>query len=479
MVGQIEEMTKVLAPKTPFDLHQRLFSEKRSDLHEEKGNYQEQDEKLNAKRASAIQQILDSGGISEIIRFAEAVKSTFRVGLALGGIADDSIDRYLLPGFLDNLPGKLKSLVDAYVWQRYSTKGWDWCDNIVRDSWTLNQKARFLCQLPFSKGTWDRVTSWLGAEEVLYWSAVQENPYQSEDDLSFAVAKFIAFERPYQAINCLYAMLCKKQTISVEQAVQALRLAASFTGPTDSMDDTYNVSELIRFLQTEPSVHEDDLFWIEWSYLPLLHSLGHGNPKLLERKLATEPEFCCEAIRLIYRSKKEDTPPVKYSEGEKAIATNAWKLLREWSTPPGTQRDGSFSKRHFIEWLAETKAICTESGHLEVALFYVGRVLIHAPSDPDGLWINSTVASVLNDRDNEHLRQGFGAAIYNSRGVYQVDPTGKPEEDLAKEYQGKAEDVENAGFQRFATTLREVAAGYARDAEQIIADYRNRFNEED
>jgi hypothetical protein len=477
-VEQIEEVAKTLAPKNPFDLHQYLFSERDFGLYEETGNWQEQFRKLEAKREAAIQEILAAGGVSEVLRFAEAVRSPKHVGLALGGIADDSTDQHLLPYFLDRSTGKLKDLVDAYTWRRYSVMGWEWCDGVVGSDWTLNQKAGFLCQLPFSKDTWDRVTSWLGAEEGLYWSAVWTNPYQSDESLSFAIAKLIEFERPHPAIDCLYKALHDKQPIIVEQVVQALLLAVSSAGQSNLMD-THHIVELIKFLQSEPSVSQDDLFRIEWAYLPLLGSLGRGKPKLLEHKLATEPEFFCEIIRLIYRSKKDDAPPVEHTEDAKAIATNAWRLLHDWKTPPGTQIDGSFSGPRFSQWLKTTKAICTESGHLDVALIQVGEVLIRAPSDANGLWIDTTVASALNGRDNEHMRRGFSTAVYNSRGVHWVDPTGKPEKELAEEYRRKAEDVENAGFQRFAVTLREVAAGYDRDAERVIADHRSRSVEAD
>lgn len=477
-VEQIEETAKALAPKNPFDLHQYLFSERDFDLYEEKGNWQEQLKKLDAKREAAIQEILAAGGMPEVLRFAEAVRSPRQVGLALGGIGDDSIDHHLLPNFLDRATGKLRDLVDAYIWRRYSVMGWEWCDGIVRPDWTLNQKAGFLCQLPFSNDTWDRVSSWLGSEEGLYWSAVWANPYQSDEDLSFAVAKLIEFKRPHPAIGCLYKALQDKQTTLVEQVVQALLLAVSSADQSNSMD-THHIVELIKFLQAEPSVPQDDLFRIEWAYLPLLGSLGRGKPKLLEHKLAAEPEFFCEIVRLIYRSEKEDAPPAEHSEDAKAIATNAWRLLHDWRTPPGTQIDGSFSDQRFTQWLETTKAICTESGHLDIALIQVGEVLIHAPSDANGLWIDATVASALNGRDDEHMRRGFSTAVYNSRGVHWVDPTGKPEKELAEEYRRKAEEVENAGFQRFAATLRDVAAGYERDAERIIADHKKQPTDDD
>jgi hypothetical protein len=147
-------------------------------------------------------------------------------------------------------------------------------------------------------------------------------------------------------------------------------------------------------------------------------------------------------------------------------------LLHEWRTPPGTQEDGTFSEEGFNEWLQGVKAICSESGHLEVALSKIGEVLIHCSSDPTGLWINRAVASALNDRDAEDIRSGYRTGIYNSRGVHCVDPTGKPEIELAVQFRSKAEDVENAGFQRFAIIVRGLADSYDREAERIVADHQ-------
>lgn len=165
------------------------------------------------------------------------------------------------------------------------------------------------------------------------------------------------------------------------------------------------------------------------------------------------------------------------TEESKAIATTAWRLLHEWKTPPGTQKDGTFSESRFTEWLQRVKELCTESGHLDVALINIGEVLIHTPPDPDGLWINRIVAAALNDREADYMRNGFRTGIYNSRGAHWVDPTGKPERDLAEQFRRKAEEVENAGFQRFAVTLRDLANGYNREAERIVNDRRDRNDE--
>ena len=82
----------------------------------------------------------------------------------------------------------------------------------------------------------------------------------------------------------------------------------------------------------------------------------------------------------------------------------------------------------------------------------------------------------MNDREADDMRDGFRTGTYNSRGVHWVDPTGKPERELAEQLRRKAEEVENAGFQRFAVTLKNLADGYDREAERIISDQKDREN---
>ncbi len=334
-----------------------------------------------------------------------------------------------------------------------------------------------MAYLPFTREIWDLAFEWLQKDEHEYWKRINTNAYYAEEYLAVAVNKLIEHGRPHAAIYCLYRMRRKKQPIDSNQCVKALLAALSSSEPNFTMT-RYWIVELIKFLQEEPSVNQDDLFRVEWAYVPLLKSHKGAVPQLLENRLANDPEFFCEVIRLIYRSKKEEQPHKYPSEESKAIATNAWRLLREWKTPPGTLKDGTFSEEHFTEWLQKIKEVCTESGHFEVALITIGEVLIHAPTDPGGLWIHQVVAKSLNERDADDMRRGYKTGTYNSRGVYWVDPIGKPERELAQQFRSKAEEVENAGFQRFAVTLRDLADGYDRKAEQIINKYKDRDDNE-
>jgi hypothetical protein len=470
LITQIEVVAEQLAPTNPFNLYQHLFTDSDFALYEENGDWEEQRKRLGTRRETAIMEVFQQNGIESIIQFAESVVSPGEVGFALGVIADDAIEQRLLPHFLDTVNNKHKDLVSGFIWRRYHINGWNWCDNIDKSSWTPEQVGHFLAYLPFTKEVWDRASEWLKEKQGEYWSRTSANAYQADDYHAIAIEKLIEYGRPNAALNCINRIHHAKQPINVNQCIRALLAALSSNEPTSTMD-VYHITELIKYLQLEPSVSQDDLFKVEWAYLSLLNGYRGATPKLLESKLASDPEFFCEVIRLIYRSKKEEQTSKEPTEESKAIARNAWRLLHEWKTPPGTQEDETFSSEQFNEWLQRVKKLCIESGHLEVALINIGEVLIHAPSDPKGLWIHRAVATALNDRDAKHMRSGYSTGIYNSRGAHLVDPTGKQEIELSEQFFSKAEDVENAGFQRFAVTLRGLADDYEREAGRIIAEH--------
>ena len=476
LITRIERVADQLAPTDPLILYQHLFTDNDFDHYEDNDDWEQQQKKLDTKRETAVLSIFHIYGADGVIRFADSVSSPNQVGQVLGGIADEVFETSLLPHFLSSSDNKRKALVSAFIWRRHHLKGWEWCDNLNKSNWSPEQLGQFLAYLPFTKEAWNRASEWLQAHEREYWTRTGANAYQADSDLTIAIEKLIEYGRPRAAIGCMYRMRHDKQPIDSKQCVRALLAALSSSEPSYAMNE-HHIVELIKFLQKEPSVDQDDLFRVEWVYVPLLNRHRGAAPQLLESRLANDPEFFSEVIQLIYRSKKESQAPKEPTENAKAIATNALRLLHEWKTPPGSQEDGTFSEERFTEWLQKVKEICTESGHLEVALINIGEVLIHAPPDPNGLWIHRTVATALNDREGDNMRDGYRTGTYNSRGAHWVDPTGKPERELAEQFRSKAEEVENAGFQRFAVTLRGLADSYDREAERIINDHKSRGNE--
>jgi len=472
LVLKIKETANKLAPKNRLNLYRRLFTERDIELFEEKENWQEQQKKLEERRQLAIKEILDNEGTEGVLRFAGAVESPWKVGFSLGFMANSTMDLGVLPTLLESENKKFVQLASGFVCSRYNSRGWVWVDKIDMTGWTHSQIGCFLSYLPFIADTWERTKKILGEFEVAYWSRVWVNPYQEKSDLDVATGKLLEYGRPSAAIRCLYVILNNKQPLNKTYTIKALLSALSPTEPVDSMDGYYIV-ELIKSLQTDPTTSPDDLAKVEWAYLPLLERDNHGaSPKTLENKLASDPKFFCEVIRHVYRSKKEPKSEENHSEQEKNVAMNAYQLLSEWQTPPGTQPGGIFSKERFFEWLGSVEASCKGSGHMEVALTHIGNVLTHCPPDPDGFWLNRGAAEALNAKEVEEMRNGFVMALFNSRGAHWVDPSGKPETELSAKYNKQAEETENAGYHRLAISLRGLADSYANEAKRIIDEHK-------
>jgi hypothetical protein len=471
LVEKIDRVAEILAPKNPMNLYQPLFTDRESDLYGEKGNWEEQQKKLEERRQNAIRDIVASQGLESVIEFAESVESSSHVGFSLGFVAQEKADSVILPKLLKTENGNLAQFSSSFVWGRFHSRGWAWVDQIDKSGWSPLQKGQFLAYLPFTDETWKRSEQQLCGAESEYWKNASVNPYQPGIiNLDFAIDKLIEHGRPRATIICLNKILHDKKPLNQSRTVKALLAAASSAEPARTMD-VYHTVEIIKALQEDPNTNSDDLFRVEWAYLPLLERHRDASPKLLEQRLASDPNFYSEVVRLIYRSKNESKSDKEPTEQQRAIATNAYRLLREWRVPPGMQPDGSFSGDQFNKWLDSIKATCSKSGHLEVALSHVGNVLIHCPPDPSGLWIHHAAAAALNAKEADKMRNGFHLGIVNSRGVHWVDPTGKPEKELAAKYRQQASDVENLGYQRLAVTLRGLADSYDRDAERIIAEH--------
>lgn len=472
LVARIETTANKLTPTSLEGLYRRLFNKRDFDLYDEKGNWEEQRKKLDDKRQQAIREILNASGLQGVLDFVATIESPNQVGWALGIVAENDIDIEMLPAYLDVENVNYRQFAGSFVWSRFQRQGWQWVDAIDRSKWSSMQSCQFLMYLPFETETWQRASEWLGASENTYWQKVPVNPYQTESELLFAIDKLLEASRPQSAIDCLHYRLYKKMPLDSTLTVRALLDAVSTKEPAHSMD-SYNITELIKALQNDSQTDANDLFRVEWAYLTLLNRYDGAEPKLLEKRLATEPDFFCEVIRLIYRSKHEDKGDEELDESKAAIATNAWRLLQDWKRPPGLQEDGSFSTKDFESWLESVKEQCKKSGHFEVAMIKIGEVLLYCPADPQGLWIDKAAAIALNARDAEDMRRGFRTEVYNSRGVHWVDPTGRPEHEIAAEWREKANAVENSGFARLAATLRELYGTYEREAERIIEEHKS------
>jgi hypothetical protein len=464
-LNQIEEAASKLAPFSPSLRHQRLFTERDHHLYEEHGNYHEQARRLEELRQTAVAEVFDCGGVTAIIQFAETVETPWRVGVAFGIVGPIDVDSQILPEMMGSQRKPIAQFTGAFVLGRFRTQGWKWIEGLDLSEWTVDEKATLLGFLPFAPDTWLQAEKMLGESENIYWLKTHANPYDATERLDWAVDKLIENQRVNAAISALERLFYNDQSIEPDQIVRVIDAMMKSPDSLQTMDP-HAVTQLIKVLQKNPPIDVNDLFRIEWAFIGLLNENFDASPTLLERTLAQNPDFFCEVIRAIFRSDKAKEVSEEKSETQQPIATAAYKLLREWKIPPGTEENSTFNPNHLNDWLSAVRASATESGHLTIAMEQVGEVLFYAPADPDGLWIHRSVATVLNAKDAEDLRRGYFVGVFNSRGVHFVDPEGKPERELADNFRKRANEIESAGFHRFAVTLRDIAAAYDQEAEQ-------------
>lgn len=465
-VAKIEKVASRLAPAS-FELaNRRLFTERDFDLYEEKGNCEQERQKLDHIRQDAIKAILSAEGVDGVVRFAQQVESPRKVGDALGAIEDSNIDAFLLPAFLDHGDRPINQFLGSFVWRRFWTQKWPWVNQQLSQPWRKDQLLAFLLLVPSEQQTWCRAERILGSEAHSYWKQVQINPWGMEpDDLLEAAEKLTSNGQPATAIDCLYLLAYRKAPIPMPLASAAL-LGALSAEEQQKQIEQHHIVEVIKWLQENAPTDSDDLFKIEWHYLPLLNRLYGGEPKVLEHKLASSPEFFCEVIAAVFRSDREDKEEkTEVSEVQKRIAQNAYSLLHGWRILPGSVSDGGFDGDEFTEWLDEAKKRCKESGHFRIAMDQLGQALAHAPQDPGGLWIHKSIAAALDSRDVPEMRRAFTAGLFNKRGVHGFSH-GEQEKQIAASYRAKAKALSDSGFHRVADAVRSLAEGYERDAER-------------
>lgn len=460
-IDRIENVGKKLAPHSPFLLHRRLFSSRDFDLYEETGDYPEQRRRLEERRKKVVEELFNVGGLNGILSFAQQVSSPNLVGYAFGQIEHEESDASLLPMHLSETNSAIGTFVSGFVWGRFWKRTWEWVDAIEMENWTVDQKAIFFTLLPFVPDTWRRAEQLLADSSQLYWKRTPVNPWGVQENLVEATEKLLTFGRPHDALECLNRMVHEELEFPLELAVRCLMACVQQQKDLDQ----HSALEVIAWLQKQPNADPNSLFQVEWSYLALLDHRHGGVPRTLESRMANDPGFFCEVLGLVFRSDREEPAENKPTESQAAIAMNAYRLFRAWKTVPGKRTDGEFDDGAFRTWLGEVKSRTQESGHYRVAMSQIGKVLPYTPVDPNGLWIREAVADVLNAKDASELRSGFTSELFNMRGVHGYT-AGKEEREIAAGYNARADALEEKGFHRFATSIRELAKSYERDAER-------------
>ncbi len=465
-VAKIERVAAQFSPHGPA-IRKMIFSYRDAALYD--GNqldWEEIEQQRVVRRKDAIEAIMAEEGLGAVIHLAEQVEDSTDAGQYLADIANSEIDESLLPSLLETDDENLQDFIKGYAWGRRRNEGWEWLDELDKSNWSESQIGRLLSILPFEEEAWQRVANWIDNSEAEYWQKTGANPYNENCDLNFAIGKLLEHDRFKAAMRCMYMLVYRGQLPEESQAVTAL-VSWMTTDEPPQQTDQYRALKVIAALQDNPQRNSREVMRVESANLRLF-DIGRGSsPKILQEGLASNPDIFCQLIQFLCLPEEEDSQTEPFVEVDSAARRHVRSLLHVWQTPPGMRPDGTLDAGEFCTWLREVRETLSEGQQMEAAEYYLGKVLIHSPADPDGLWIHRAVGAALNDRHSEVMRQSYHEARFNSRGPYFVDPTGGAEQTLADQFNREAEDVENAGFHRLAAELRRISESYSLDARSI------------
>lgn len=444
-------------------------------------DYEAFERELGRRRIEAVKELEAEGGWDAIMSLARDASVPGSVGIALANVGSSHDDELL--GWLASDDQDVSSTAMSYFSARYALEGFKFItDFLEQDDLTIDQRARLLLVARDNLPEAWALTVGDPELETRYWAGFQPLGLGHDFDQIDAVADRLI--RAGRYADVLHFMRLHSRVDKDGPRPQAAKLIvraldgllanqAQFAAARGL--STYDFQQLFAYLEAmREHLEPGDLVRLQWSYLP---ALGYdAKVPALSESLAADPARFVEIVCTVYRARpsgEDEEGDENQADEEKhdaSMATNAYRLLNAWDTPPGLV-DGVMNSDVLRTWLDRAMELLAERGRAEVGLQQIGQVLGHTPQDADGTWPGVVVRDLLEEVQIDHIETGLYLQIVNSRGVTSrgLEDGGDQELRLASDYRAKAEALAD-GSPRMAALFRRVAVSYERDA---------RRNEED
>jgi hypothetical protein len=486
LIDQLHVAYDNLEPPDSISRYAWLFSSRPQLPDGVSEDWQENENALNNARIEAVEQIFGQNGLSELLQVASQVYFPIQFGVAIGQSKIASqVEYQLLDSTLGDDSQSLRDVAIGFVSSRFNFNQWFWVINTLASEtsqqWSELQIVIFFLGLPFSKETWEYLTSYGTEIETQYWKLVR-GWYIGKEAGEIIVEKFLEVNRPYRALNI--ASLClnedgSKSSLPDSLIASVLESILQYDSKEIPAPDLtcfdYEVAKLFCALDESKDFNKTRIAQLEWAYLPLLiHS--ERQPKLLHQELSRNPLFFVEVLTFLYRSDKEEDNILEPSVEDQTRARLALELLESWEQVPGLSEDGKIIPEQIKTWVEQARKACHENNRGDIGDHVIGEILAYAPADANGIWPDIAIRELIEEIASRDLENGVGIGIHNKRGVHSrsLGEGGKQERELAETHQLHAIAITDE-YPRTASLLRRIAHSYTSDAhrEDIRAGLRD------
>ena len=439
----------------------------------------EMGKELRKRQIAAGRELAQAFSTHDILAFAESVSRRSELGFVIAGesthhdlvidlikasfsTSESSEAQAARREFRDGLVVALHSLNPERFWLDLLEPSGAFA------SLSVVQRADLLVPLGAPPGIWPTLETLGDEAKAAYWGRMEPMLVQ-EEDTEFAVRQLLKWKLPQKALT--FAGMRAEQLVSQNPplAVRVLDDAATSEpeeGPGQTGRHSYHVASLLKHLVESDGASREELFRLEWLWLPLVEH--EYQPSVLFQELGENPEHFVEMLCFLFRGDDEENVPP--SEIEVLRARHAGQVLGAWHQLPGTRADGSIDKDQLRSWVTKARELLRERKRKAIGDERIGAVLAECPVGADGYWPHEAVRDVIEGlNDVSHIQTGFRVGRYNQRGVMWRDP----------ETGGAAERAIGERYAAAATALRTRWPTTARFLESLARSYEEDGKSED
>jgi hypothetical protein len=219
--------------------------------------------------------------------------------------------------------------------------------------------------------------------------------------------------------------------------------------------DSFYIEKILESLDERKDITDIEIVRREFQFFRLLE---HGSRKLrIYQVMAKDPGLFHELLRHVYIADGEEK-----SEADPQTTANArqsYHIVSSFNLLPG-QEENDVNEAVLSAWIDEFRHIGVQTNRPEITDTYVGRILAHSPSDPDGAWPHRAVRDQLERLASDAIERGLQIERFNMRGPHWrgVYDGGAQERDLAKTAFDAAEAM--VAWPRTSAILRAIGRSW-------------------
>jgi hypothetical protein len=436
----------------PPERHARLFHHRVRLPDVPRDDYRAQREAVADAQREAAAAVYDSGGLAALMRLAEASRVPRAVGWAHAAGREDADIDLLLVMLGDG--GARGAMAAGWLARRVRDAGAAWVDEQLAalPGLPVEAQARFMLELEPTAAAWEQIDKLNPEVQASYWRSV--DPYALQpDDLTAGVARLLAVDRPWAAIDVLAGSVHDGSGIDIELADRALEAAAASGELDASVDPGYEVGQLLDSMERSGAPIER-LAAHEFTFFALLDQ--EREPRALAAAIADDPGLFVSVVRHAYRcADGADEPDVRTE-----LATHAWHVLEGLHRVPGT-RDDCVDRDALAEWVHLAREELAATDRVDIGDECLGQLLARAPAEPDDVWPPVAVRAVIETVASDHLESGIENGHVKARGVTMrgIYAGGGQERGMAAELRRDAATMD-VRWSRTARMLRSLADTY-------------------